>query len=153
MLLPHLMFFPFALKRILYAIVAFFSFISLSRNQYSVRLFPHDFALFLSPSRMSFSIPFVEFLRYVTVIQFQFTVSAFLCIVFPGREGGGGSNIKNRRGLSSENLNLTLKETIWARLKLFVTPKGDRSGRGLRRLERGFRCTRARNLHQDAHVS
>ena len=32
---------------------------------------------------------------------------------------------------SSEILNLTPKETIWAWLKLFVTPKGDQSGRGL----------------------
>ena len=27
--------------------------------------------------------------------------------------------------------NLTLKETIWAWLKLFVTPKGDQSGHDL----------------------
>ena len=41
----------------------------------------------------------------------------------------GGGPIWNRRGCSSEILNL--KETIWAWLKLFVTPKGDESGRGL----------------------
>ena len=45
-----------------------------------------------------------------------------------GGEGrGGGTPIWNRRGCLSEFLN----ETIWARLKLFVTPKGDQSGHGL----------------------
>ena len=44
--------------------------------------------------------------------------------------GGVGTPIWNRRGCSSEILNSTLKETIWAWLKLFVTSKGDRSGRG-----------------------
>ena len=45
-------------------------------------------------------------------------------------EGGGETLIWNRRGCSSEILNLTLKETIWTRLKNFVTPMGDQSGHG-----------------------
>ena len=61
----------------------------------------------------------------------SFNLRSLLSFVSCSRGGRGGSNIKNRRGFSSENLNLTLKETIWARLKLFVTPKGDQSGRGL----------------------
>ena len=39
--------------------------------------------------------------------------------------------IWNGRGFSSEILNLTPKGDIWAWLTLFVTPKGDQSGRGL----------------------
>ena len=46
---------------------------------------------------------------------------------------GGGTPIWNGQGCSSEILNLIpkpLKETMWAWLELFVTPKGDQSGRG-----------------------
>ena len=38
------------------------------------------------------------------------------------RPGGGGESRMEQAGCSSEILNLILKETIWAWLKLFVTP-------------------------------
>ena len=48
-------------------------------------------------------------------------------------EGKGGTPIWNRRGCSSEILNLTPKGDHLGVVKLFVTPKGDQSGRGLRK--------------------
>ena len=43
----------------------------------------------------------------------------------------GGDSYMEQTGMLVGNFELTLKETIWPWLKLFVTPKGDQSGRGL----------------------
>ena len=52
--------------------------------------------------------------------------------VQPRAPGGRGIPIWNRRGMLVGNFEFQpLKETIWAWLRFFVTPKGDQSGRGL----------------------
>ena len=43
--------------------------------------------------------------------------------------GGGGDSHMKQTGMLVENFEFN--QTIWAWLKLFVTPKGDQSGRGL----------------------
>ena len=63
--------------RILSVIIAFFSFILLPRNQFSVR-FLRISSLCFSLFCMRFLVFFVHFHCEIIVFQFQFTVSAFL---------------------------------------------------------------------------
>ena len=64
--------------------------------------------------------------RVTTVITFKLVYDV-LCLLEANYLGG--TPTWNRQGCLSEILNL--KETIWAWLKLFVTPKGDQYGCGL----------------------
>ena len=81
--------------------------------------------------------PRTDFFKTLTAAAFiqRKDLASSGLLVNDEKRGWGGGRGRNSHmeltGMLVGILNLTLKETIWAWLKLFLTPKRDQSGRGL----------------------